>query len=94
MIDADRRQMLLAGAAGYEVAASDGRLGVVETPLFPPDAAEPDFLLLRVGTWPRIRRPVVSVSLVEAIDTHERIVRIRGRRVEIASLSERLPIAT
>jgi hypothetical protein len=93
MAEGEDRRQLLGGTAGYRVTASDGWLGVVETPLFPPDAAEPDFLLLRVDGWPRTRRPVVSVSRVEAVDVHHGTVHIRGRREEIAALSEQLPIA-
>lgn len=93
MVDDERGKVLLAGSAGYEVSASDGPVGVVETPLFPPDSAEPDFLVLRVGIWPRTRRPIVPVSFVETIDTAQRTVHVSGSRAEIASLSECLPIA-
>jgi hypothetical protein len=83
---------LLAFTCGFAVEAEDGPVGVVETPLFPPDRREPDFLVLRVG---RIlpRRPVVRTALVEGVDAKTRIVRIRGRRAEIAHLPEHLPLA-
>jgi hypothetical protein len=93
MRDGDRTGKLLAGSAGYDVYASDGPVGVVDTPLFPPDAARPDFLVLQVGSWPRVRRPILSVSLVEKIDATRRTVHVSATRIDIASLSECLPIA-
>ena len=85
--------LLLAGSAGFRAIARDGPLGAVETPLFPPDAREPDFLVLRTGSGLRVRRPIVSTALVEAVDADRRVVRLAGSRREIASLPEHVPIA-
>ena len=84
---------LLANSAGFDVVASDGVVGVVETPLFPPDAAEPDFLVVRVLDGSRTRRPVVSTALVESVDTQRRAVCVRGQTPTLVRLPERLPIA-
>jgi hypothetical protein len=86
------RDTLLAFTFGYAVEADDGPVGVVETPLFPPDRSEPDFLVLRVGRL-HPRRPVVSAARVDDVDPTRRIVHIRGRRDEIADLPEHLPLA-
>jgi hypothetical protein len=80
---------LLAHAAGYAVVDDDGDVGTVETPLFPSDSREPDFLVLRV----RARRPIVSCALVEDVDPAHRIVRLRGNRRDILRLPEHVPIA-
>ena len=85
--------MILAGSAGFEAVARDGALGTVETPLFPPDAREPDFLVLRIRGWAGTRRPIVSTALVEAVDADRRVVRLAGLRDEIARLPEHVPIA-
>ena len=68
-------------------------VGVVETPLFPPDAAEPDFLVVRVLQGSQTRRPVVSTALVESVDTERRAVCVRGQTHTLVRLPERLPIA-
>lgn len=82
----------LAFSGGFAVEASDGEVGVVETPLFPPDETVPDFLVVRVGRLNR-RRPVIPVALVESVDPDARVVRVRGTRSEIAELPEHLPLA-
>ncbi len=92
MGDTPDTDTLLAFTCGFAVEAEDGPVGVVETPLFPPDRSEPDFLVLRVG---RIlpRRPVIHAALVEGVDPKRRVVRIHGRRAEIAHVPEHLPLA-
>ena len=90
--DAETRQRL-AASAGFRAVASDGPLGVVETPLFPPDAREPDFLVLRIRAWSRTRRPIVSTALVEAVDVESRVVLFSGRRQELERMPEHVPIA-
>ena len=85
---------LLARSAGFEAVARDGVLGTIETPLFPPDAREPDFLVLRVrGGTAGTRRPIVSTALVEGVDEERRVVRLAGLRRDIAQLPEHVPIA-
>jgi hypothetical protein len=88
------RGALLATSAGFRAEAADGPLGVVETPLFPPDAREPDFLVLRVRVRTRTRRPIVSAALVEEVDAESRTVRLAGRRSELERMPEHVPIAT
>jgi hypothetical protein len=44
---ADPTPTTLACSHGYLVVGRDGPLGVVETPLFPPEGDEPDYLVLR-----------------------------------------------
>lgn len=83
---------LLAGCHGYVVAASDGLLGEVETPVFPPDSPEPDYLVVRVGTAGHSRLPVIPVGLIQEINADRRLVRIRGGREELAQLPENLPV--
>jgi hypothetical protein len=83
---------LLSVSVGFTVEAADGVVGTVETPLFPPDETVPDFLVVRVG---RIhpRRPVLAAALVESVDPTTRVIRVHGRRDEIARLPEHLPLA-
>jgi hypothetical protein len=83
----------LASCNGYVVEASDGLVGEVETPLFPPDRSQPDYLVLRIGGPVRVRRPVIAVALVEEVDSGERLVRVRGTKGQIESLPEHLPLA-
>ncbi len=66
---------------------------MVETPLFPPDETTPDFLVLRVGGRLHPRQPVLPAALVEEVDPHARVVRVRGSRSDIAHLPEHLPLA-
>lgn len=94
MASDERTHLLLARCGGFSVEASDGPVGVVETPLFPPDGASPDFLVLRVGNRLRPRRPVLAAALVERVDLDARVVRVHGLGAEIARLPEHLPIAT
>lgn len=84
---------VLALSSGFTVEASDGEVGVIETPLFPPAETTPDFLVVRVGRV-HPRRPVISAALVERVDPHARVVHVRGTRDEIAELPEHLPLAT
>jgi hypothetical protein len=91
--DEPRQPSPLALCAGFEAVADDGPIGTVETPLFPADAAEPDFLVLRVGVWPRTHRPVVPAALVAEVDLDRRTMRFRGSRNELAGFPERLPVA-
>jgi hypothetical protein len=83
----------LALSAGYEVAADDGVVGEVETPLFPPDRNDPDYLVLRTRGRFRTRYPVLPVVLVDAVDTVGRVVRVRGATEQIRGLPEHLPVA-
>jgi hypothetical protein len=93
MRDAERG-ILLAASAGFAAVASDGVLGTVETPLFPPDAREPDFLVLRIRVRSRTRRPIVSTALVEDVDPDRRVVRLGLSHTDVAGLPEHVPIAS
>jgi hypothetical protein len=84
----------LAGSHGFRALADDGYVGRVDTPMFPPDSRDPDFLILRTdGSLRRARRPVVPIALVENVDAERRTVRLRGKVRELAHLPEALPLA-
>jgi hypothetical protein len=83
---------LLAASHGFTVVASDGLAGEVETPLFPPDSDEPDYLVIGVGSVRR-RRPVVSTVLVERVDADRRLVFVRVQAKVLSRLPEHLPLA-
>jgi hypothetical protein len=83
----------LASCNGYLVEASDGPVGEVETPLFPPDRLHPDYLVLRVVGVVRVRRPVLATALVEEVDSRRRLVRVGATKRQIESLPEHLPLA-
>lgn len=85
-------EMLLSFSSGFAVEADDGPVGTVETPLFPPDGAVPDFLVLRVGRL-HPRRPIIATALVELVDAQAKVVRVRGNREAIEHLPEHLPLA-
>ena len=89
----ERTSLLLSLCGGFAVEASDGVVGVVETPLFPPDETVPDFLALRVGGRLHPRRPILPTALVERVDLQSRVVHVRGSGAEVARLPEHLPIA-
>ena len=84
---------ILAFCGGFDVEAADGVVGQVETPLFPPDAAVPDYLVIRASRRGRVHRPVVATMLVERIDLGRRVIVLRGTRREITGLPEHLPLA-
>lgn len=83
---------VLAHSHGFLAIATDGPVGTVEQPVFPPDRGEPDFLVLSIGRFLR-RRPVVSVELVERVDPARRLIYLRGRAKRLARMPERLPLA-
>jgi hypothetical protein len=88
-----REREALASCNDYLVDAIDGRVGEIETPLFPPDGSEPDYLVLRIIGPSGVRRPVVTTALVEAVDSRQRLVRLHLTREQIESLPEDLPLA-
>lgn len=90
---AAREREALASCNGYFVEAGDGQVGEVETPLFPPDRSEPDYLVLRVGGALGVRRPVLPTALVEEVDPRRRLIRVRGTKGQIENLPEHLPLA-
>lgn len=89
MTDAARRGQL-AVSHGFVAVAEDGPVGYVETPLFPPDAEEPDYLVVRTAS---LRKPVVSTALVDHVDGARRLLYLRGSGTEITALPEHLPLA-
>jgi hypothetical protein len=74
------------------VIASDGLCGFVETPLFPPDGREPDFVVVRMSGSARARFPIVPVALVEAVDPRAETVVVGLTRAEVGRLPETLPL--
>jgi hypothetical protein len=77
---------------GFLVIAADGPCGSIETPLFPPDCNDPDFLVVRVGGRRGARRVMVPAGLVQHVDADAQTVRISGTRDELARLPEMLPL--
>jgi hypothetical protein len=86
-------EIVLGLCSGFTVEASDGPVGIVETPIFPPDETAPDFLVLRVGGRLHPRRPVLATALVESVDPHRRVLHVRASREDILHLPEHLPLA-
>jgi len=82
----------LAWCHGFVAVASDGPVGEIERPLFPPDQDEPDYLIVRVGNLLG-RKPVVATGLVESVDLRRKLVFLRGSGAEIIALPEHLPLA-
>lgn len=82
-----------AACHGYAVIASDGLCGFVETPLFPPDGGEADFVVVRMSGRARTRFPIVPVALVEQVDPRSETVNLGLTRAEVRRLPETLPLA-
>jgi hypothetical protein len=87
----ERTGSALACSHGYLVVGSDGPLGVVETPLFPPGGDEPDYLVLRLHEPRAAGHPVVHVSLVQSAEPG--LVRLTVTSEEAAELPVGLPLA-
>lgn len=81
----------LSRSHGYRVVASDGAIGEVETPLFPPYGEEPDFVVVRVD-GPTERFAVVPAPLVAEVEEIGRTVRLTASKETIAALPEHVPI--
>lgn len=88
-----RKRDALASCNDYLVEASDGEVGTVETPLFPPEGSEADYLVVRVAGSSRPRRRVVTTALVKEVDPKRRLVRLRVTKAELERLPEDLPLA-
>jgi hypothetical protein len=88
-----RERDALASCNDYLVEATDGQVGTVETPLFPPEGSEADYLVLRVAGSSRARRRVVTTALVRDVDPTRRLVRLRVTKAELERLPEDLPLA-
>jgi hypothetical protein len=78
---------VLARCHGYPAVASDGPVGELETPLFPPGADEPDYLIIRLARVLRPRMPVVWAGLVQDIDAERRLVFLDATREERSGTS-------
>jgi hypothetical protein len=83
----------LANCHGFLVVSTDGAVGEVAALLFPPDSAEPDFLVIKTRAAQRERRPIVPAGLVADVDPLQRIVRLATSGEDVARAPERLPIA-
>jgi hypothetical protein len=90
---AGRKRDALASCNDYLVEASDGHVGTVETPLFPPEGSEADYLVIRVAGSSRGRRRVVTTALVKDVDPKRRLIRLRVTKDELERLPEDLPLA-
>jgi hypothetical protein len=91
IVAVDPTPTTLACSHGYLVVGCDGPLGVVETPLFPPEGDEPDYLVLRRRKRLRASHPVVHVSLVHSAEPG--LVRLAATSDEVDRLPEGLPLA-
>jgi hypothetical protein len=88
----DRTASALACSHGYLVIGRDGPLGIVATPLFPPEGDEPDYLVVRRRRRRRrASHPLVHISLVRSAEPG--VVRLAATSEEIDRLPERLPLA-
>jgi hypothetical protein len=86
---------MLSHSHGFAAVGSDGTLGIVETPVFPPSSSRADFLIVRTQRpGCRSRRPLISVALVESVDPAARVVRFQGTVQELEHLPESLPLAS
>ena len=89
----DHSVAVVARCHGFIAVASDGVVGEIETPLFPPGADEPDYLIIRLARALRPRLPVVWAGLVQEVDAERRLVYLDATREEIRHQPEHLPLA-
>jgi hypothetical protein len=84
----------LAHCHGFLAVATDGQLGEIETPLFPPDWREPDYLIVRTTQEHnhRLRRPVIPTGLVEEVDEERKVLHLRGTVRQLAHMPESVPL--
>jgi len=75
----------LSASHGFSVEAVDGKVGEVETPLFPPAGGEPDFLVVRLADG-EASFAVVPVQLISSIDAVERRITVGASCSAVASM--------
>jgi hypothetical protein len=78
---------------GYLVIARDGLCGAVDTPIFPPDGGEPDYIVIRTGGRVHPRFPIVAAALVDGVDPHRELVYLDLDKDEVGQMPEHLPLA-
>ena len=90
----DGHTRALAHCHGFVAVASDGQLGEIETPLFPPDWREPDYLIVRTmrDDNHRLRRPVIPIGLVDEVDEERKMLYLRGTVRQLAHMPESVPL--
>jgi hypothetical protein len=81
----------LAGCHGYAVAAREGPIGSVETPVFPEAGIEPDYLLVRTAEAIPGTFRVVPAALIRTVDPAARTIVLAADLEAVASLPEQLP---
>jgi hypothetical protein len=81
----------LATSHGYAVEADDGDVGEVETPLFPPAGAEPDFLVVRLAS-DMSQFAVVPVHVVSNVDPASRRIKLDASRSAVAAMPRDIPL--
>jgi hypothetical protein len=77
--------------AGDAVLADDGFVGTVEE-FLRTEAGAPAYVIVSAGRLLRRRYPVVPWSLVSAVDSARRILRVRGSSEAVRRLPETVPI--
>jgi hypothetical protein len=78
---------------GFLAVGEDGIVGRVETPVFPPDAAVPDYLVIRGSGGTERPRVFVASTLVSGVDQALREVYLAATVGEVLALPDRLPLA-
>jgi hypothetical protein len=82
----DRASQSPGACHGFTLVGTDGPIGFVETPLFPPDCTDPDFLLVRLrssGT-----RRLVPTGHIETIDPSAQIVHVDQTRADVLAFPD------
>ncbi|MBK5226014.1 MAG: hypothetical protein JJD96_05515 [Thermoleophilia bacterium] len=76
---------------GFTVEALDGIAGRIEQMLYWTDARTPDYLVVDMGRWPFGHKSVLSVRMIEDLDTEKRSLRIGLSKRQIRTAPEFLP---
>lgn len=82
----------LAGCHGFSVVVAEGRVGSVETPLFPETGGDPDYLLVRTTDVIRGAFRVVPATLIRRVEPIYRTVVLAADLDAVAALPEHLPL--
>jgi hypothetical protein len=67
---------------------------VVETPIFPPDGGEPDYVVVRTDGRAGPRYPIIAAVLVGAVDPNRELIYVDLDKEEVGRMPEQLPLAT
>ncbi len=76
---------------GFSVEAADGEAGRIDQVLYWSEAERPDYVVVSEGRWFSRRRSVLSIKVIESVDTANRRLKVSMSREEIRQAPGYLP---